>query len=233
MDAEFWHERWREGRIRFHQGQPNGLMLKHWPQLVAQPAGDVFVPLCGKSLDMTWLAQRGHHVIGVELSDIAVRDYFQEHGLTPDVRREGDFEVLSAGRVELWCGDYFAFPKERLVNVVAAYDRASLFALPPELRRRYADTFMDLMPPTARTLLMTFAYDQSEMSGPPFAVHDNEVFDLYGNRLAVNLLETRDALAGAGDLQDRGLSALTVSVFALGPAKLPAGPTISLEQAPE
>lgn len=216
MDADFWHERWQQGRIGFHQPEPNKLLQKHWNAICPQTTAEVFVPLCGKSHDMTWLAGRGHHVIGVELSEIAARDYFAERGITPELRRHDPFDVLTAGGVEIWVGDIFAFPHARLENTKAAYDRASLIALPPGMRRAYAEQMSELMSAVAPTLLLTITYDQSEIDGPPFSVSDEEVRDLYGALRDVTHLETRDALAGSKNLQERGVTALTSSVFVIG-----------------
>jgi len=221
MDADFWHERWREHNIGFHQPETNKLLMKHWPSVCPDETASVFVPLCGKSLDMIWLAQRGHTVIGVELSDIAVAEFFSENGLEARSRREGAFDVSTAsvatgGSVELWCGDVFAFPKARLSGVKAAFDRASLIALPADMRKRYAAHLSALLPHDAVTLLLTIDYDQSQMDGPPFAVPDTEVVTLFAGLRKVEHLETRDALAGSKNLQDRGLDALTTSAFVIG-----------------
>mgnify|MGYP000992455332 CR=1 FL=1 len=66
MDHGFWLERWRNGQIGFHNSEVNGMLLRHHAQLGA--AARVLVPLCGKSLDMGWLAAQGHEVVGIELS---------------------------------------------------------------------------------------------------------------------------------------------------------------------
>lgn len=227
MDEAFWHRRWQRGEIRFHQREVNKLLMKHWPSVAPDPAAAVFVPLAGKSHDMTWLAERGHRVIGVELSNIAVEEFFAEQGLRPERRQEGAFEVSSArigaGWVELWCGDFFAMPREALAGVTAAYDRASLIALPPEMRGRYAAKMVELLAAHARTLLLTFCYDQSQMAGPPFSVADDEVARLYGGSLAVEHRETRDILSANPDFIAEGLTALTIGVFVLGPALQVAG----------
>lgn len=229
MEAAFWHDRWQQGRIGFHQSETNDLLVTHWPKLAADaPAGsEVFVPLCGKSLDMVWLAGAGtpprHHVIGVELSPIAIADFFAGPiaaavGGTPARVRRGGFEVYASGPWELWCGDFFAFPADRLAQTRLAYDRASLIALPPEMRPAYARKLHELLPPDARMLLISLSYDETEMDGPPFSVPDEEVFDLFAGTRRVERMETRDTLAGDPRMRERGLSRLQTSVFAIGPA---------------
>src|SRR3546814_8142059 len=83
MDPDFWQQRWRDNRIGFHRDGVLPLLEKHWPSLGLATGSRVFVPLCGKSLDMAWLAARGHRVLGVELSPLAVGQFFDENGLAP------------------------------------------------------------------------------------------------------------------------------------------------------
>lgn len=136
MDPTFWRERWQKKEIGFHQPAYHTLLLKHWPQLQLAPGSRVFVPLCGKSLDMVWLAEQGHRVVGAELSELAVDEFFAERGLAPTVRTVGNFTVKAAGPYELWCGDIFELPREAVADVAGVYDRAALIALPPDLQQR-------------------------------------------------------------------------------------------------
>ncbi len=189
--------------------------MKFWPTLVPDTNSDVFVPLSGKSHDMTWLAERGHHVIGVELSEIAVADYFSERGLTPDIRAEGGHTIYSGGGVELWCGDYFTFPAERLSGVKGVYDRASLIALPTGLRAQYATKLGELSPPGAAVLLLTLAYDQSEADGPPYSVPDDEVQTLFTGAFDVRREGTRDATEVSTNLTSKGVTRVLSSVFTM------------------
>ena len=140
MDSEFWHQRWREGRIGFHQAQATPLLVAHWPTLELPRDSRVFVPRAGKSLDMPWLAAQGHRVLGVELSPLAVARFFEERGLVPRVHDSHLGRHHVAGAIELICGDVFDLDAQVLADCAAVYDRAALIALPPELRRRAAAT---------------------------------------------------------------------------------------------
>ena len=131
MDPSFWHDRWENQDIGFHQADIHALLPAYWPRLELASDAPVFVPLCGKSLDMVWLAQQGHRVIGAELSQRAIDDFFAERGLAPTTRASGSFTVKSAGPYELWCGDFFDLPREAVAGVAGVYDRAALIALPP------------------------------------------------------------------------------------------------------
>ena len=215
MEREFWLKRWQTGDIGFHRDDVHPALLEFWGKAAADSAAKVFVPLCGKSLDMRWLAARGHPVLGVELSEQAVDEFFTGEGLEPEVRRADGFAVKSAGRYEIWCGDYFALPTEALADVGTFYDRASLIALPPAMRERYAARLAELLPAGTQGLLVTIDYDPAEMNGPPFSVTSEEVSRLFGQGFSIDELSLRDVLSGNPGLVKRGLTALTESCHLL------------------
>ena len=215
MQPEFWHQRWREGRIGFHQDQPTPLLLEHWPSLGVAPGAKVFVPLAGKSLDLAWFASRGHRVLGVELSQLAIEQFFAEHGLRP-VRRTSPYGThFEAGNIELVCGDAFGLDAGVLAGCDAVYDRAALIALPPELRQRYARQLYACLPAGCRGLLVTLEYPQHEKQGPPFSVAETEVRALYGQDWDVALLERRDILARQPGFVAEGVTALDTAAYRL------------------
>ncbi|AOV17749.1 thiopurine S-methyltransferase [Acidihalobacter aeolianus] len=215
MQSEFWLERWRNQQIGFHQERINPHLEAHWPALDAKAGTRVFVPLCGKSRDMLWLAAQGYRVTGIELSPLAVEAFFAESDLAPTRRHQGIFEVCSAGEIEIFCGDFFALSAEDLAGVTAVYDRASLVALPPDMRQRYAAHMAHLLPPDVQILLVTFDYSQDEMSGPPFAVSEDEVHGLYDDTFAIRKLADLDALAENARFRQAGLTRLRERVFVL------------------
>jgi thiopurine S-methyltransferase len=194
MDKAFWHQRWQRHEIGFHQQQIHAQLQRFWPTLGLPQESAVFVPLAGKSRDMVWLATQGHRIIGVELSDVAVREFFEEGGQVPMRTWSGAFEVSSAGPFELYCGDFFDFRSEVLKDVVAVYDRAALIALPRGMRAYYAETLARVLPPEAIIFLITIDYPEGEIVGPPFAVSDVEVHDLYASNFDIQRLEARDGL---------------------------------------
>lgn len=213
MDPDFWRQRWREGRTGFHQDRPTPLLLEHWPALELIPGSQVFVPLAGKSLDLVWLAAQGYCVLGVELSPLAVAQFFAEHGLTPQVHDSRYGRHYRAGGIELICGDVFGLDADVLADCAAVYDRAALIALPPPLRRRYVRELHALLPAGCRGLLITLEYPQHEKQGPPFAVPEAEVRELYGRDWRVETLERRDILAQLPGFAADGVSALATMVY--------------------
>jgi len=214
VDTEFWRERWELGQTRFNQATPNHLLTKSWPQLALRPGCSVFVPLCGKTIDMVWLAERGHTVIGNEVSELAVADFFGEHDLEPTIRSEGSMAVYTAAEYELWCGDFFDLTEGALSGVDAVYDRASLVALPADMRRRYADHLAEILPPAVAMLVVAFEYEQSEMDGPPFSVTQDEIRDLFSG-FDMQALADEDVFESNADLRERGLSRLRETAVAL------------------
>lgn len=215
MEAEFWHQRWRQGEIGFHLDHPNPRLIAHWPALGLPPGARVLVPLCGKSEDLAWLAERGHEVIGVELSPIATDDFFREHGFQPRTQPRGTFVSHRAGTVEILCGDCFALERSLVGNLEATYDRAALVALPEPLRMRYAKPLAELLPSGAQMLLVTFEYPQEQMPGPPFAVGPQAVRALYGEHFTIKLLASEDILDAEPRFRQRGLELLHEHIFHL------------------
>ena len=217
MDAEFWRQRWQNEDIGFHQPDFEPALDKYWHLLKVRPDARVFVPLCGKSLDMVWLAQHGHRVVGAELSEQAVDDFFAERGITPAVRDDSGFTIKSSGPYEIWCGDYFDLPPSAVADVGGVYDRAALIALPADMQRRYAEKMKSLLPAKTPIMLITVDYDQNEMPGPPFATPSAIVHDLFADRYVCEQLVARDVLEGHPHFKQRGLTALEGAVYLLQP----------------
>jgi len=215
MQPEFWHKKWETNQIGFHQPEVNPYLQRHWADLAIAAQARVLVPLCGKSLDLLWLAGQGHQVLGVELSEKAVEDFFREQALQPQISEEGGFRIYRAGSIELWCGDFFALSASDVADCTALYDRAALIALPPPMRERYATHLLEILPAGLRGLLITLDYDQAQMSGPPFAVTDAEVQRLFGNDWAVQALEEQDVLSESGKFLQAGVTRLQERVYRL------------------
>lgn len=207
MDSEFWHERWRTRQIGFHQSSPHPFLERWWSTLGTLPGDRVYVPLCGKSLDMVWLGVRGHRVVGSELSPIAVEEFFGEFGPAAS-EPHGPFRRHVSGACEILEGDALMMTPELLGPVQAAYDRAALMALPPEMRTIYAAHFAELLPPGSRALLIVFEYAQHLRDGPPFSVEPDEISRLYGARFAVRELERVDVIGDNPKFADHGVDSL-------------------------
>lgn len=212
MQQQDWSERWEGGQIGFHQETTTAALADHADAVWGDTVGRVFVPLCGKSLDMVFLAERADHVVGVEFVEQAVEEFFTERSLAPVVDRE-PLVRHAAGSYTLFAADFFELTVDHVGVIDSVFDRASMVALDPSTRSRYVAHMETLLPPGVRTLLITFDYDQTQMQGPPFAVSDDEVLDRYRSGFEIDHVATRDVLNDV--FRQRGLSSMTESTFVL------------------
>ena len=208
MQPEFWLDRWRASQIGFHQSTVDRNLQAYWPALELAAGANVFAPLCGKSLDLLWLHDRGHAVSGVEISAIAAEAFCMEHGIPARRRTQGAFDLYETERLRLFCGDFFALSPRLLGEVSAVYDRAALIAWTPAQRPQYVEHITALTHPGTRTLLVAVEFPQAQMQGPPFPVTANEVAALYSRHHAVETLARRDILDIEPRLRARGLTEL-------------------------
>lgn len=215
MNPEFWLQKWQDQAIGFHQSEINTHLRKCWHQLNLAAGSRVFVPLCGKSLDLLWLCQQGHAVLGVELSPLAVNDFFAENALEHAQFERDRFECHETERLTLLQGDFFNLTPAHVADVTGVFDRAALVALPTELRQQYAQHLQRILPEATKILLVSFEYDQAEMSGPPFSVTEAEVRKLYQDTYTIECLLQVAILEENPQFQARGLTHLHEKVYLL------------------
>ncbi len=215
MKADYWHQRWQEKNIPFHEGRVNGYLKIYFERLNCRTGDRVFVPLCGKALDIKWICDQGCEVLGVELSPIAVTEYFDENGIEYRCSREEPFDVFSGGGATLLCGDLFDMDPAHFEGIKAIYDRAAYIAFDPDQRRRYAEFFCAKLPKGAPVLMLTLEYPQGIMDGPPFSVGEMEVRERFASRYHVEHLETRDIIENQPHFQQKGLPELLAHAFVL------------------
>lgn len=195
METNFWHERWAKNEIAFHEREFNVLLTCHFHRLNLPAGSRVLVPLCGKTRDIVWLLNAGYQVVGAELSELAVRQLFEELEVTPVVNAVGKLQRFRANSIDIFVGDIFDLSPALLGKVDSIYDRAALVALPAEMRARYARHLLTLTN-RAPQLLICFEYDQSQMAGPPFSVVRSEVAALYGASYNLELLQVKPVAGG-------------------------------------
>jgi thiopurine S-methyltransferase len=216
MDPEFWRERWRIGQLGFHQGKVNAHLVEHYEKLVAgRPSAEaarVLVPLCGKTVDLLFLAEAGHEVVGIELVEQAAEAFFEEHGLAAQVKKDGAHRWIDDPRLELVVGDFFEQTPAELGTFDAIWDRAALVALPPELRARYAPHLAAFAKPGARLLLVTFVFDGPPF-GPPHSVEDDEVRALFSPYFTLERVGEADLSAESPRFRERGATFLHEHVW--------------------
>ena len=211
MEAEYWHKKWAEKDIGFHEGTVNSSLAAYLDQLELAPGARIFVPLCGKTRDIAWLLAHGYRVVGVELSSLAVSELLNELELAYTEQSIGELQCFTATNLVVWQGDFFALTKEMLGEVDAVYDRAALVALVTPLRDQYTAHLRSLTESTPQ-LLVTYEYDQSAFAGPPFAISEAEVNRHYADDYQIKLL-ARESIDGGF----RGRVAADIATWLLEP----------------
>ncbi|HEY0894894.1 MAG TPA: thiopurine S-methyltransferase [Cellvibrio sp.] len=189
MQHDFWHKKWQESDIGFHNSDANPLLVKHFPALGLATGSRIFLPLCGKTLDIHWLLAQGFQVVGVELSPIAIEQLFDELGVIPEVTQQENLQHYRAPNIDIFVGDIFTVTASLLGQVGAIYDRAALVALPIDMRTHYT-SHLKTITHNAKQLMICFVYDQSQLAGPPFSISDDEVKAHYSSDYTLKLLES-------------------------------------------
>ena len=167
----------------------------------------VFVPLCGKSVDLAYLSShpKVSHVVGIDIVRTAAEEFAAEH---PELlleeekvesnddcanNVEGDIaekECSSQSTISKFngksltflIGDLFALPTEERFDVI--YDRASMVAIHPSLREDYVTLMGKLLQPGGSILLVSLdrretTTDEAKKDGPPFSINEHEIRQLY------------------------------------------------------
>ena len=206
MESKFWQQRWQEGRIGFHKSDVNPELIKYFSNLALPIGSRVLVPLCGKSIDMVWLACAGYDVVGIELVESAVQAFFAEQNITPTIteltstadkstlkRYQGQ---LAGQTITLWAADIFALSTIDIGDIDAVYDRAALIALPANMRADYSRHIVKLSN-NAPQLLITLNYDQSKKDGPPFSITQQQLHQYYSADYKIVELESKSSTLNA------------------------------------
>ncbi len=210
VQYSFWESRWSSGQIGFHLDRPNPALLAHWAD-VADSGGSVLVPLCGKSHDLQWLAERGHTVRGVEFVRSAAEEYFEERGLEPHITTAGDVSRFDAARLEFYVADFFALTPASVTPSDFIYDRAALVAIEPSRRRQYIEQLHALSRRGARLLLVNFVHDIG--SGPPHSIEVAELEEHCHGVFELTLRDERDILADEPRFAQRGATHMVEQVW--------------------
>lgn len=218
MEISYWKARWNKGKTGWHMEDVYPNLPTYWPELQLEKETTVLVPLCGKSLDLLWLRNFGHGVIGVDVSHKAAELFFWENGIDYHTSNKASFTIYQSDKLSIWCGDFLKLRPEYLPEIGAVYDKAALIALPEEQRKSYAEQVINLCDGDTQMLLNTFEYEQDEMNGPPFSVFRKELEELYGKRFTIRLLHEESIFEDLARFQQRGLTSYLIEkVYHLHP----------------
>ncbi len=216
MEREYWLNRWVENRTGFHVKGVNPLLERFWLDVAPSSDGRTLVPLCGKSEDLRWLAERGHDVVGVDLSAIAAKAFSEEQGIAFTEKPEPPFTVFRGQHITFYAGDLFDFTPGIGGYFDFLYDRAALIALPSTMRPGYAALLRSLLGSQGKGLVISLEYDTSNMEGPPFSVPEDEVRTLFTD-FRVEKLHEYDCLDDEPRFKDRGVRWMKEVVYHLSP----------------
>ncbi len=205
MKKEFWLEKWQNNQTGFHKDFTHPLLMEYINKLNLEKGDSIFVPLCGKTIDMLWLNQLGFHVVGVELSQLAVEQFFVENDLSFTKHQEAEFSVYQYENITIYQGDFFALSKQQLQHIKAVYDRAALIALPNDLAAKYVDKMQEIVPQNAKELLITLEFVKKlGPLGPPFTTPDDKVVKLFSSYKSIKLLQEVDIISREGKFKELG-----------------------------
>lgn len=192
MNEEFWHERWEKDQIGFHEVEANPLLVRHLASLKLKKGDRIFLPLCGKTTSIPWLEKQGYKVVGIELSKIAIDQFFEALGRPPTIEPLNKLTRYVSNNIEIFAGNIFDLTQDVLGTVDGIYDRGALVALPNDMRHNYVQHIMSLAGVCSQ-LVITYEYHESLMDGPPFSIDESALNMLYGDKCEVSRLETTQA----------------------------------------
>ncbi|XP_053190978.1 probable thiopurine S-methyltransferase isoform X1 [Scomber japonicus] len=221
MSLGEWEERWQEGKIGFHQSNVHKMLENNIDKVLAGRTGvRFFFPLCGKAVDMKWLADMGHSVVGVEIAEKAIQQFFEENNMTYSVEPvpaiPGAKVYKSTEKnISLYQCDLYSFSSSIEGQFGAIWDRGSLVAINPKDREKYAALISSLMASDCRYLLDTLLYNPDLYKGPPFLVPDDQVIRLFGECCDIEQLQSVDALTDRQ--RSWGLDYFTENIHLISP----------------
>ncbi|XP_008975028.1 thiopurine S-methyltransferase isoform X4 [Pan paniscus] len=188
LTLEEWQDKWVNGKTAFHQEQGHQLLKKHLDTFLKGKSGlRVFFPLCGKAVEMKWFADRGHSVVGVEISELGIREFFTEQNLS--YSEEPITEIpgtkvfkSSSGNISLYCCSIFDLPRTNIGKFDMIWDRGALVAINPGDRKCYADTMLSLLGKKFQYLLCVLSYDPTKHPGKICNIRCLEKVDAFEER---------------------------------------------------
>ena len=212
MNTNDWNKRWEQNQIGFHEDEPNLYLTQYLSEFKLKAGATIFVPLCGKSHDLKWLADQGFNIVGIECSSVAVIDFFKHHNLTPNTEIQGELTAYTCDNITIFQGDFFSLSSSHLRQCDLIYDRASMIAFPQQKRTQYINHLSTWFNDDTQMLLITLSYDQSIMSGPPFSASNSEIDSFYTNK-NIKTLTSNNVIDEGPRWRKVGLSSLIETAF--------------------
>jgi thiopurine S-methyltransferase len=199
MEKNFWLDKWKNKATGFHNQEINPFLVKYiqnnFFNLTA--TSKVFVPLCGKTIDIGYLLKQGFRITGCELSEIAVKALFADLNINPIITRHHDFTIYSTidNKIKVFVGDIFDLKVSDIGNIDLTYDRAALVALPPALQLKYANHLISITK-NAPQLLISLSFDPKIINSPPFSISNENIIKYFSKHYSLEILEQDFQLKG-------------------------------------
>ncbi|KAK3735884.1 hypothetical protein RRG08_041071 [Elysia crispata] len=192
--CSYWTKRWENNQIAFHKTEVHRMLIKHQKMLSSNgKPKNVFVPLCGKTLDLKWLADQGIKTVGLDIALIALQQVFTESGLewketnVPLLGADGKLLSSKDGELKLYCGDMMKFSEDIAGTFDAVWDRGCIVALERENLKRYVQIIKNILKPGGRILVELLQFDVAIMDDitsptkppPPYPTYEEDLKSLY------------------------------------------------------
>ena len=157
---------------------------------------DFFLPFCGRSPDMIWLASLGHRVTGVEWSKQAISQFFSTNGLdfdestvTVGSKEAVAYRAKGGVPIVIYCCDLFTVSGDDIGCFDCIWDNGSIGCFDSSRKPEYSKGMLSLLKPNGRMLLCARCFDQTYVAPLPFACSPEEVESMYGHRYNVELAQ--------------------------------------------
>lgn len=177
MEKNFWQKKWDLNEIGFHQKETSPLLEKYLNKIIYHNGtkSHCLIPLSGKTNDIIYLKNYFSLVTGVEIIKKAVESFFSENNFKP-VQKENCYTYEN---IEIIHDDFFNLPNKTKLKYDFVFDRASIIALPENLRFKYVNTVKSLLGPRFTIFLISIEYNSPDLIGPPFSVPEDEIHKHY------------------------------------------------------
>ncbi|MCB0272149.1 MAG: hypothetical protein KDD46_03965 [Bdellovibrionales bacterium] len=211
VNLDYWKKRWLSGDIGWHQNEVHPLLVKYYDAYSLRNENHFFFPLCGKTLDVDWILQKGHQVTCVEISEIAIEEIAKRLHIHWQMRTENNFTVYQHDKLTIYKGDYFDCVNLDIPPIDVVFDRGAFVAIDPKKREKYANIYKKLHP--KKMFLVLYRYDLNASTSPPFAFEEGEIEKLLTSDFDIDKLEENEMLSQAPNMQNRQIYSFYQEVF--------------------
>jgi thiopurine S-methyltransferase len=204
---EPWDQRWSAGKTAWHKTDVHASLQKYCDEYVLNDivaGGRILIPLCGKTVDMVFLAKKRPigEVVGIDGISKAIEEFIQEQSSEVEIKKVDPVQgygKYQGDKITLLTGDFFNITMDIIGDASTLFDgvwdRGALVAIQPSLREQYIDqigTF--IRKPNGKYLIATVVRPNNDItSGPPFSIDETELRRLFGTKSWVDTIQLLDS----------------------------------------